>query len=202
VGWISANMPWMEFHLPVVGGISWAQIGGAALVIIAGKIMVARAGAGEELEVEAAGAAARTGGHMLKVLVPVDGSNNCLRAVQSLIRQATLYKEPLEIHLLNVQHPFPGTVRGVHEQAEQHHQEEGAKALAGARTLLDEAGLKYTHHVAVGEIAEVVAHFVKDKQLDQVMMGTRGMSAAANMLLGSVASKILHLVEVPVLLVK
>jgi len=90
----------------------------------------------------------------------------------------------------------------VHEQAEQLHQEEGAKALAGARKLLDAAGIKYAHHVAVGETADVVAHFVKDKQLDQVTMGTRGMSAAANMLMGSAASKILHLVEVPVLLVK
>jgi YjbE family integral membrane protein len=43
VAWITANMPWMEIHLPLVGGISWAQILGAAVVIIAGKIMVARA---------------------------------------------------------------------------------------------------------------------------------------------------------------
>ena len=66
---------------------------------------------------------------MLKVLVPVDGSKNCLHAVELLIRQNTLYKEPPEIHLLNVQHPFPGTVRGVHEEAEKFHREEGVKAL-------------------------------------------------------------------------
>ena len=139
---------------------------------------------------------------MLKVVVPVDGSNNCLRAVELLIRRTAVYSEPPEIHLLNVQHPFPGTVRGVHEQAEQHHQEEGIKALAGARKLLDEAGIKYTYHISVGETAEVVARYFSDKQHDQVTMGTRGMSAAANMLMGSVASKILNLVEVPVLLVK
>ncbi len=204
IDWITANMAWVEFHLPLVGGISWAQIAGAAVVILAGKIMVARAGGSEaEAEAKVAGAAAQAGGHtMLKVLVPVDGSDNCLRAVELLIRRAGVYREPPEIHLVNVQHPFPGTVRGVHEQAEQLHQEEGAKALAGARKLLDAAGIKYAHHVAVGETADVVAHFVKDKQLDQVTMGTRGMSAAANMLMGSAASKILHLVEVPVLLVK
>ena len=33
-------------------------------------------------------------------------------------------------------------------------------------------------------------------------MGTRGHGAVANMLIGSVATKVLHLVEVPVLLVK
>jgi YjbE family integral membrane protein len=50
VGWITTNMPWMEFHLPLVGGISWAQILGAVLVIVAGKIMATRA-AREEAKV-------------------------------------------------------------------------------------------------------------------------------------------------------
>jgi YjbE family integral membrane protein len=43
IDWIAANMSWMHIHLPVVGDISWAQIAGAVLVIVAGKIMVARA---------------------------------------------------------------------------------------------------------------------------------------------------------------
>ena len=139
---------------------------------------------------------------MLKVLGPVDGSNNSLRTVQFLIQKAALYKEPLEIHLLNVQHPFPGTIRGVHEQAEQYHHDEGIKALAAARKLLDAAQLKYAYHIVVGEAGEVIAHFCKDKAIQQIVMGTRGAGAVANMVLGSVATKVLHLVEVPVLLVK
>jgi predicted tellurium resistance membrane protein TerC len=43
VSWIATHMPWMHIHLPVVGELSWAQILGAALVILAGKIMAARA---------------------------------------------------------------------------------------------------------------------------------------------------------------
>jgi YjbE family integral membrane protein len=202
VGWIGANMPWMEMHLPLVGGISWAQILGAALVIVAGKIMIARAADSNADVAVVEPAAAEGGPAMLKVLVPVDGSDNSLRTVRFLIRKAAYYRESLEIHLLNVQRPFPGTIRGVHEQAEQHHHEEGIKALAGARKLLDDAGLKYDYHISVGETAEVVAHFVKDNKLDEVMMGTRGAGAVANMLLGSVATQVLHLVEVPVLLVK
>lgn len=139
---------------------------------------------------------------MLRVLMPIDGSENSLRAVELVIRKAPLYKEPLELHLLNVQHPFPGTIQGVHEQAERYHHDEGTKALADARKALDAAGLKYVYHISVGEAGEVIAHFVKDKNIEQVMMGTRGAGAVANMLLGSVATKVLHLVEVPVLLVK
>ena len=139
---------------------------------------------------------------MLRVLIPVDGSENSLRAVKFVIRKAPLYKEPLELHLLNVQHPFPGTIRGVHHEAEQFHHDEGTKALAEARKALDAAGLKYVYHISVGDSGEVIAHFVKEKKIEQVVMSTRGMGSVANMLLGSVANKVLHLVDVPVLLVK
>jgi YjbE family integral membrane protein len=47
VGWITTNMPWMEFHLPLVGAISWAQIVGAVIVIVAGKLMARRAAEAE-----------------------------------------------------------------------------------------------------------------------------------------------------------
>ena len=139
---------------------------------------------------------------MLRVLVPVDGSENSLRAVQFVLKKALLYKEPLELHLLNVQHPFPGTIQGVHEQAERYHHDEGAKVLASARKALDAAGVKYVYHISVGEAAEAIAYFAKEKKIEQIVMGTRGLGSIANMLLGSVASKVLHLVDVPVLLVK
>jgi hypothetical protein len=54
VDWIAANMAWMHIHLPLVGEISWAQIAGAALVILAGKIMVARAARAEAKVVDLA----------------------------------------------------------------------------------------------------------------------------------------------------
>ena len=93
---------------------------------------------------------------MLKVLVPVDGSANSLRAVQFLIEKAALYKEALEIHLLNIQHPFPGTVHGVHHQSEQYHHDEGIKALAEARQLLDAKKLKYAYHIVVDDAGETI----------------------------------------------
>ena len=79
---------------------------------------------------------------MFRVLIPVDGSENSVRAVELVIAMAGLFKEPPEIHLLNVQHPFPGTVRGVRHQAQQAHHDEGLKALASARRVLDVAGTR------------------------------------------------------------
>ena len=140
---------------------------------------------------------------MLKVLVLVEGSANSSRAAGYAANMASLYKEPPELHLLNVQHSFPGTVRMIAaDEAKRFHHDEGIKALASARKLLDAAGIKYTYHIGLGEVGETVVQYVKEKQIDQVVMGTRGAGSVANMLLGSVCTQVLHVVEVPVLLVK
>jgi YjbE family integral membrane protein len=54
IAWITANMPWMEIHLPVVGDISWAQVVGALIVIAAGKLMAMRAAKAEARVVDLA----------------------------------------------------------------------------------------------------------------------------------------------------
>ena len=139
---------------------------------------------------------------MLKVLIPIDGSDNSLRALKLLIKTAPLYRDPAEIHLLNVQPPFPGSILGVGKQAKEFHHDKGIKALAAARKMLDDAGVKYVFHIIVGEVGEVIARFVKDMKIDQIVMGTRGLGSITGMLLGAVATKVLHVVKVPVLLVK
>lgn len=142
---------------------------------------------------------------MLKVLVPVDGSANSDRAVEFLIRKTGLYKEPLEIHLLNVQWPIAsGAVKKFigHEEIQRYYHDEGLAGLKSARDLLDAAGVSYVFHIGVGEVPEIIARYAKDQQCQQIVIGTRGMGAVANAVLGSVATKVIHFSDVPVLLVK
>lgn len=139
---------------------------------------------------------------MLRILIAVDGSAGSLRAVKFVIAEAALYSQAPELHLLNVQHAFPGTIKGVRSEAMRFHHEQGIKALAKARKALEAADLKYFYHVGVGNSGEVIARFVKEKEIWKVVMGTRGLGRVANMLLGSVTNKVLHMVDVPVLLVK
>jgi nucleotide-binding universal stress UspA family protein len=141
---------------------------------------------------------------MLKMLIPVDGSESAMRAVQHLIKKASWYKEPAEVHLLNVQYPLHGDVQMFldHEQVRGFHHDEGIKALDSARQALDAAGLSYVFHIGVGEPAAVITEYARDKRCDQILMGTRGLGSVAGLLLGSVATKVIHLSDVPVLLVK
>jgi nucleotide-binding universal stress UspA family protein len=143
---------------------------------------------------------------MLKLLVPVDGSDTSLRAVEYVIKMRSAYKDPPELHVINVQPPMPfgsrvSSVIG-HDAVEKYHREEGLKALQGAVQKLDAAGVKYAQHICVGEPAETIADYAKQKAVDQIVMGTRGAGAPSSLFLGSVATKVVHLVSVPVLLLK
>lgn len=141
---------------------------------------------------------------MLKMLVPVDGSAPSSRAVDHLIKKLDWYKDGVEIHLLNVQHPFPAHVAShiEHDQVQQYHREQGLAALADARKRLDAAGVMYHYHIGVGDEADLIVKYAREKACDQIAMGTRGLGSVSNLFLGSVATKVIHLAEVPVVLVK
>lgn len=141
---------------------------------------------------------------MLKMLLPVDGSTACNKAISHFIQLLGWYKEMPEVHLLNVQFPLPGDVSMFidQENINQYHQEEGLKDLKQARELLDQAGIPYQYHITVGDAAKMIVQFATEKQCDQIVIGPRGLGTVQGLLLGSVASKLIHLSPVPVLLIK
>ena len=143
---------------------------------------------------------------MLKMLLPVDGSESSMRAVEFALKKRDWYKDPVEIHLLNVQPPLPfgsrvSSILG-HDKVEQYHRDEAMAALKPAMQKLDAAGAKYFHHICVGDPPQIIAEFAREKNCDQIVMGARGLGTTSNLLLGSVAMKVVHLSEAPVLLVK
>jgi nucleotide-binding universal stress UspA family protein len=140
---------------------------------------------------------------MFKILVPVDGSDNALRAVEravSLVRD----RKPFELHLLNVQPPVSGSVTTFVGSAavKDYHREEGEKAMATARALLERQGIPYKQHVTVGPAGESVAGFARQLGCEQIVMGTRGLGAISGALLGSVSTDVIRHSDVPVTLVK
>jgi len=146
---------------------------------------------------------------MTCVLIPVDGSDNSTRAVDAACRHLAC-EQPAMVHLLNVQPPInSGMVKDHLSQdlIDKFYQELGETALEPARARLQEAGIAYTSHVEVGDVAQTIARYVRDLNCDQVIMGTRGLGSGAigaisGLLMGSIATKVLHLVDVPVTFVK
>jgi len=143
---------------------------------------------------------------MRKVMVPVDGSECSLRAVQYLVDQRADRSNPadLEIHLVNVQVPLSGHIGQFikSEQIAAFQRDEGAKILQGARALLDASAVQYTAHTEVGSTAEVIVRLADSLQCDHIVMGTHGRGAFAELLVGSTTLKVVHLARVPVVLIK
>ncbi|HEY2864281.1 MAG TPA: universal stress protein [Casimicrobiaceae bacterium] len=142
---------------------------------------------------------------MLTILTLIDGSENSSRAVRYVIELSAACKEAPDIQLLNVQPPVaPGSVaRHVRRtDLDGYYHDEGMAALTSARELLDKAGIRHAFHIGVGEIGETVAKYVKELRVQQVAMGTRGLGPVAGMLLGSVTTKVVQAVNVPIVLVK
>ena len=141
---------------------------------------------------------------MLKALVPIDGSRNSVRAIRHLI-DLVREREPMEIHLLNVQEAADAwEVRRFLKANEirRRQLEHGKQRLKDAEALLDRAGIRYQSHVLIGDVAATIARLAKRQRCDKIIMGTRGMGTVGNLILGSVATKVIHLSQIPVTLVK
>jgi len=142
---------------------------------------------------------------MMKILLPVDGSENSLRAVRHVIAMKEQYRDPIEVHLLNVQLPVvSGAVKMFisQQQLNDFYRDEGVAALKDARALLDQSGVSYQHHIGVGDLAGTIVSYANEKQCRQIVIGTRGRGSFAGALLGSVTTKVSHLADMPVLLIK
>jgi nucleotide-binding universal stress UspA family protein len=136
------------------------------------------------------------------ILVPVDGSANSDRAVRFAIDM--LKGEGGKLHVLNVQPPVGGGVSTFVRQADidSYHRDEGEKALASALKIAAGAGLQAEKHISVGRPGELVAEFAQRVGAAMIVMGTRGHTGIAGVLLGSVAQDVIARAEVPVCLVK
>jgi nucleotide-binding universal stress UspA family protein len=143
--------------------------------------------------------------NVVKVLLAVDGSESSTNATRKLIDSLDGYKERPQIDLLTVHLPVPHLPRMrmvvTPEMLDQYDAEESDAMLAASRAALDAAGVTYTVHRRVGPVAEGIVEEARQCGSDLIYMGSRGMSALSNMVLGSVTTRVLHLTHIPVVLV-
>ena len=141
---------------------------------------------------------------MKTILVPIDGSDNSMRAFDYAIAQ--IEHGPVTIHILNVEPPLDdyGMVRS-YLSRQQHAKAMKARADEVLRQAMRRVGSKQVQcktHAAIGDVATTIVATARRLRCESIMMGTRGMSSLGNLLLGSVATKVIHLAKVPVTLVK
>jgi nucleotide-binding universal stress UspA family protein len=140
---------------------------------------------------------------MLKILVPVDGSDHARRALAYALNLCGGCAA--EMHLLNVQQPIVDwEVRRFlrDEEIDRMLAEKSDEILAGAEAQVAAAGCRAVRHAAVGDVAQLIVEQAGALGCGQIVMGTHGWGAFTGLLLGSVSTKVLHLAAIPVTLVK
>lgn len=142
---------------------------------------------------------------MKNILVPVDGSDAALRALKAAVQFAQQQSHECIVHVLNVQAPVITNNAArffAPEVLQSYYQDEGNVALEKSNTYLATVDVPSETYVEVGHVAEIAKKYVEQKGCDHIVMGTRGLGAVPGLLLGSVATKILHSLDVPVTLIK
>jgi nucleotide-binding universal stress UspA family protein len=138
-------------------------------------------------------------------LIPVDGSEYSMRAIDYVIGRVKQNPSEHRVHVLNVQMPLVGVNVKLFVSAEslqEIYREEGEKILASVLEKLKNAKVSATPHIGVGDASQVIIDFGKEVKASEIVMGSHGRGAFAGALMGSVAQKVVHLSDIPVILLK
>ena len=141
----------------------------------------------------------------MNLLFPVDGSDCALTALDKFASIVPLFGETPELVLINVHLPLPyprATAWAGKEAVAQYYEEQSEEALAGARKRLEQSGLTFRVEKRVGDPAQEIVSFAELEQCEMIAMGTHGRTALKNLVMGSVATKVLAVSKVPVLFLK
>lgn len=141
----------------------------------------------------------------MKILLAADGSEYTRKASKYLAAHAKLYKDAPEIHVFHVRPalPYPAAAAAVGKGViEEYQKSEADTALAVALAELKGAGASTISSHAVGDVATETAAYVKKHGIDLVVIGSHGHGAFAGLALGSVGTKLICVLEVPVMVVR
>lgn len=142
----------------------------------------------------------------MKILIATDGSKNSLRALKyaaGLVGQMNSKTASL-------------TVISVHDDAGLRHakafvgkeavadylRELSDKELKPAVKFLNDSGIKHDMIIRTGHVAEEITKEAGAGKFDMIVLGSKGRTSLADLLVGSVAQRVLATAKQPVLLVK
>jgi nucleotide-binding universal stress UspA family protein len=139
----------------------------------------------------------------MKLLVPFDGSAAAAHALAHAIHLAEHSADSLLI-LLNVQNVQKPGLLGIlpREETTAHGTGASEKVLAKPVYQCGIAGIRCVAREEYGPVAETIVQIARESETDQIVMGTRGLVGLQGLVLGSVATQVVHLTDVPVTLVK
>lgn len=146
----------------------------------------------------------------MKILFAADGSDYTAKAAQYIASHFSDFQGGLELRLLHVHLPIPQGLALV--QAERllgkdsvgrYYKEESGAALAPAERIFSQHNIPFEATYRVGDIAQEIHDYASKHKMDMIVMGSHGHGALQNLMMGSVATKVMAMTSgIPILIVR
>jgi nucleotide-binding universal stress UspA family protein len=138
-----------------------------------------------------------------KLLVPVDGSENSLRALDHAIYLAK--KASASVTAMNVIENPPT----VYVESQKllndllaNFRAESAKILDKCKQIAEKSDVRIETVIGEGDAASNIVGYAQKEDFDTIIIGRRGLGRFKEMVLGSISNKVLHHAKCTVMVVK
>jgi nucleotide-binding universal stress UspA family protein len=141
----------------------------------------------------------------MKILVAVDGSDCTQRMLAYWMAHGEWLSPSHAYTVLTVVQTVPARAAAVLDRAalQAYYADEGEQTLQPVRRCLDRHDVQATFLSKTGaSVGDVIAKTADSEGFDLVLLGSHGHGAIGNLLLGSVATRVLVACRTPVLIVR
>ena len=140
----------------------------------------------------------------MKILIAADGSEYTKRMLAYLAAHDEWLGSQHEYTVVNAVSAVPPRAASVldKETLKSHYDDEAERVFKPIRTFFDKQRLRAQFVSKVGAPADIIAAIAAKGRFDLLVMGSHGHGTLANLMLGSVATKVIAKCELPVLLIK
>ncbi len=140
----------------------------------------------------------------MKILLAVDGSDYTKRMLGYVAAHDELFGATSEYHAITVVGPVPPTVTHFLDKAtiDNYYADEAKRVLKPVQAFAAQNHWKLVATHLVGHAADVIGETATSGKFDLVVMGSHGHSNLGNLVLGSVATRVIARCKTPVLIVR
>lgn len=135
------------------------------------------------------------------ILLASDGSENAVRAAKEAVKIASFDKESM-INVVYVIDMGKSKFDVLHSHSKEEIDIERRKKNSKVIQFLNAANVNYTTTILRGEPGPEIVKYANVQKADIVVIGSRGLNALQEMVLGSVSHKVMKRVNCPALIVK
>ena len=137
----------------------------------------------------------------MKIAVAVDGSDNALRAAKHAIMLAQ-HLPKAELEIINVADYNKAKDERLLSQSPESLSLKREQKVHSSLVLAKSVGVETKITMLKGSPSHEIIKYVKEHEVDQLVIGSRGLNTIQEMILGSVSHKVMKHAHCPVTIVK